>query len=207
MIKWKNITVGRDTPLEAAISTLDEGAQRIVLVIDDDERLQGTLTDGDVRRALLRHMPLTTPVSKVMCATPQVAKLEWPREKILSIMERGRLLHMPVLDHEGRLVGLETIDELIHKKSINNPVFLMAGGFGKRLYPLTQECPKPMLKIGDKPILGLILQSLVDAGFHRFYISTHYLPETIQKYFGDGSKWNVSIQYVHEELPLGTGGA
>lgn len=83
----------------------------------------------------------------------------------------------------------------------------MAGGFGKRLYPLTQDCPKPMLKVGGKPILELILQSLVDAGFHRFYISTHYLPEMIREHFGDGSKWKVSIQYVHEDEPLGTGGA
>lgn len=207
MNKWKHITVRKETPLEAAISTLDKGGQRIVLVIDDEERLQGTLTDGDVRRALLRHLPLTTQVSEVMCATPKVAQLEWSRERILSIMESGRLLHMPVLDHVGRVVGLETLDELLHNKRIDNPVFLMAGGFGKRLYPLTQDCPKPMLKVGDKPILELILQSLADVGFHHFYISTHYLPEIIRDYFGDGSKWNVSIQYVHEESPLGTGGA
>jgi dTDP-glucose pyrophosphorylase len=207
MNEWKRIAVRKDVPLEAAIATLDEGGQRIVLVIDDDERLQGTLTDGDVRRALLQHQPLTTPVGEVMCATPQVAELQWSREKILSVMESTRLLHLPVVDPAGRVVGLETLHELLDKKRIDNPVFLMAGGFGKRLYPLTQDCPKPMLKVGDKPILELILQSLADAGFHQFYISTHYLPEMIRTHFGDGSKWNVSIQYVHEEAPLGTGGA
>jgi dTDP-glucose pyrophosphorylase len=207
MNQWKRIAVRKDTPLEAAIATLDEGGQRIVLVVDDDERLQGTLTDGDVRRALLRHQPLTTPVGEVMCATPQMAELQWSREKILSVMESTRLLHLPVVDPAGRVVGLETLHELLDKKRIDNPVFLMAGGFGKRLYPLTQDCPKPMLKVGDKPILELILQSLADAGFHRFYISTHYLPEMIRDHFGDGSKWNVSIRYVHEETPLGTGGA
>ncbi|MDT7520067.1 nucleotidyltransferase family protein [Rhodoferax sp. TBRC 17660] len=207
MNQWKRIAVPKDTPLETAIATLDEGGQRIVLVVDDDERLQGTLTDGDVRRALLRHQPLTTPVGEVMCIRPQVAQLQWSREKILSVMESTRLLHLPVVDAVGRVVGLETLHELLDKKPIDNPVFLMAGGFGKRLYPLTQDCPKPMLKVGDKPILELILQSLADVGFHRFYISTHYLPEMIRDYFGDGSRWGVSIQYVHEDVPLGTGGA
>ncbi|CAM8659580.1 GCD1 Nucleoside-diphosphate-sugar pyrophosphorylase involved in lipopolysaccharide biosynthesis/translation initiation factor 2B, gamma/epsilon subunits (eIF-2Bgamma/eIF-2Bepsilon) [Comamonadaceae bacterium] len=207
MNQWKRIAVPKDTPLETAIATLDEGGQRIVLVVDDDERLQGTLTDGDVRRALLRHQPLTTPVGEVMCIRPQVAQLQWSREKILSVMESTRLLHLPVVDAVGRVVGLETLHELLDKKPIDNPVFLMAGGFGKRLYPLTQDCPKPMLKVGDKPILELILQSLADVGFHRFYISTHYLPEMIRDYFCDGSRWGVSIQYVHEDVPLGTGGA
>lgn len=207
MTNWKRIAVRKDVPLEAAIATLDRGGQRIVLIVGDDERLQGTLTDGDVRRALLRRQPMTTPVGEVMCATPQVAELEWSRDKILSVMESTRLLQLPVVDAAGRVVRLETLHELLDKKPIDNPVFLMAGGFGKRLYPLTQDCPKPMLKVGDKPILELILQSLVDAGFHRFYISTHYLPEMIREHFGDGGKWNVSIQYVHEDQPLGTGGA
>jgi dTDP-glucose pyrophosphorylase len=207
MTDWKQITVSRATPLETAIATLDKGGQRIVLVIDDEERLLGTLTDGDVRRALLRHLPMSTPVSDVMCATPQVAELHWSREQILALMESTRLLQLPVVDPSGRVVGLETLHELLDKKRVDNPVFLMAGGFGKRLHPLTQDCPKPMLKVGNKPILELILQSFADAGFHRFYISTHYLPDTIVNHFGDGSKWNVSIQYVHEDEPLGTGGA
>lgn len=207
MNQWKRIAVSSDTSLETAIVTLDRGGQRIVLVVDDEERLQGTLTDGDVRRALLRRQPMTTPVSEVMCVTPQVAELQWSREKILSMMESMRLLQLPVVDPSGRVVGLETLHELLDKERVDNPVFLMAGGFGKRLFPLTQDCPKPMLKVGDKPILELILQSLADAGFHRFYISTHYLPEMIRDHFGDGSKWNVSIQYIHEDEPLGTGGA
>ena len=207
MIQWKKIAVRKDIQLETAVEALDKGGQRIVLVVDADEKLLGTLTDGDVRRALLRHQPMSTPVSEVMCTTPQVAELQWSREKILSVMESTRLLQLPVVDPTGRVVGLETLHELLDKKKIDNPVFLMAGGFGKRLHPLTQDCPKPMLKVGDKPILELILQSLADVGFHRFYISTHYLPEMIRDHFGDGSKWNVSIQYIHEDEPLGTGGA
>lgn len=207
MTDWKKIAVPKDTPLEAAIAILDKGAKRIVLVVDDNERLLGTLTDGDVRRSLLRHQPLTIPVCDAMCTTPHVAELHWSREKILAVMESTRLLQLPVIDPNGCVVGLETLHDLLDVRKVDNPVFLMAGGFGKRLYPLTQDCPKPMLKVGDKPILELILQSLVDAGFHRFYISTHYLPEIIRDHFGDGRKWNVNIQYVHEDEPLGTGGA
>lgn len=207
MKNWKTVAVRPDTPLETAIATLDTGGLRIVIVTDDNDGLLGTVTDGDVRRALLRRQSMTTPVSKIMCATPQVAEVHWTREKTLSVMESTRLLQLPVVDPQRRVVGIETLHEMLDRKRIDNPVFLMAGGFGKRLYPLTQDCPKPMLKVGDKPILELILQGFADAGFHRFYISTHYLPEVIREHFGDGSRWNVSIQYVHEDSPLGTGGA
>ena len=207
MKNWRTVAVPPNTPLEAAIGVLDKGGVGIVLVTDADDVLCGTITDGDVRRALLRHKPMNTPVSDIMCATPQVADLNLSREKLLSLMDSTRLLQLPVVDAARRVVRIETLHDMLARKRLDNPVFLMAGGFGKRLHPLTQDCPKPMLKVGDKPILELILQSFVDAGFHRFYISTHYLPEVIRDHFGDGSRWDVSIRYVHEEEPLGTGGA
>lgn len=207
MKNWKTVAVLPQTPLEKAIISLDKGGLGIVLVTDADDMLLGTMTDGDVRRALLRHQTMATPVSEIMCTTPQVAELHWPREKLLSIMESTRILQLPLVDLGRRVVGIETLHNILGHKKLENPVFLMAGGFGKRLYPLTQDCPKPMLKVGNKPILELILQSFADAGFHRFYISTHYLPEVIRDHFGDGSRWDVSIQYIHEVEPLGTGGA
>ena len=207
MKNWKTVAVLPDTPLETAIAALDKGALGIVLVTDPDDVLCGTLTDGDVRRALLRHKTMDTPVSEIMCAIPQVADLDWSREKLLAAMESSRLLQLPVVDAARRVVGIETLHDMLGRRRLDNPVFLMAGGLGKRLYPLTQDCPKPMLKVGDKPILELILQGFADAGFHRVYISTHYLPEVIRDHFGDGRRWNVSIQYVHEDAPLGTGGA
>lgn len=207
MKNWKTVAIPPNTPLEEAICVLDKGGLGIVLVTDTDDILLGTMTDGDVRRALLRHQTMVTPVTEIMCATPQVAELHWSREKLLSVMESTRLLQLPVVDAGRRIVGIETLHDMLYRKRLDNPVFLMAGGFGKRLHPLTQDCPKPMLKVGDKPILELILQNFADAGFHRFYISTHYLSEIIRDHFGDGSRWNVSIQYVHEDEPLGTGGA
>lgn len=207
MNQWESILISPDTPLEEAISTLDRGALRIAIVADEQRRLLGTLTDGDVRRALLKHLPMKIPVREVMCATPQTAQPDWSRERVLAVMERIQLLQLPVVDADGCVVGLETLHGLLEKPLLNNSVFLMAGGFGTRLHPLTHDCPKPLLKVGDKPILELILESFIKEGFHRFYISTHYLPEMIRAHFGDGKRWGVSIRYVHEEIPLGTGGA
>ncbi|MDX1754697.1 MAG: nucleotidyltransferase family protein [Marinobacter sp.] len=207
MKDWHSVLVSPNTSLNEAIATLDKGALRIVLVVDKQNKLLGTLTDGDVRRALMAKASLDKPVAEVMCDQPQVARSEWTRDRILSVMERSELLQLPVVDENGCLVGLETLHGLLERNTINNPVFLMAGGFGTRLRPLTYECPKPMLKVGEKPILELILESFVASGFHRFFISTHYLPDQIRDYFGDGQRWGVSIQYVHEDEPLGTGGA
>jgi dTDP-glucose pyrophosphorylase len=207
MKPWQQVLVAPDATIENAVATLDKGALRIVLVVDAERRLLGTLTDGDVRRALLRRVSLDHPVSEVMCATPKVAQPGWSRTQVLALMESSQVLHLPVVDDAGRVVGLETLDGLLQAPRRDNPVFLMAGGFGKRLHPMTQSMPKPLLKVGKKPLLELILDGFVAAGFHRFFISVHYMPELIREHFGDGSRWGVDIRYIHEELPLGTGGA
>jgi dTDP-glucose pyrophosphorylase len=207
MKPWRKALVNNDVTLEQAIEVLDKAALRIALVVDEKGKLLGTLTDGDVRRALLKHLPLETPVNQVMNDQPKTAEQAWTESRILAVMERHELLQLPLIDADRRVVGLANLHDILNKHRHDNPVFLMAGGFGTRLRPLTNNCPKPMLKVGDKPILEQILLNFVEAGFHRFYISTHYMPEVIRDYFGDGQKWGVSIQYVHEETPLGTGGA
>lgn len=207
MTNWETLLIRPETTMDAAIAILDQGGQRIVLVVDADLHLLGTVTDGDIRSALIKRMPMELPVDQIMCKKPKTAHVDWSRELILSTMEKYQLLQIPVVDTEGRLVGLETLHDILKKRHRDNPVFLIAGGLGTRLHPLTQDCPKPLLKVGDKPILELILERFIDAGFHRFFISTHYMPEMIQAYFGDGSRWGVTIRYVHEALPLGTAGA
>ncbi|MHC8355016.1 nucleotidyltransferase family protein [Pseudomonas sp. LB3P81] len=207
MKQWQLTLISPDSSMEEAIATLDRVAVRIVMIVDEERRLLGTLTDGDVRRALLMQRPLNTPVRDVMCTTPRTATKDWSKERVLSVMERYQLLQLPLLDHDQRVIGLETLHDLLKKQLKDNPVFLMAGGFGTRLRPLTHNCPKPLLKVGDKPILELILENFISSGFHRFFISTHYMPEMIREHFGDGSRWGVSIRYIHEEEPLGTGGA
>ncbi len=207
MKSWRNALVTPHVTLEQAIEVLDKAALRVVLVVDENEHLLGTLTDGDVRRALLKHLPLDVPVAQAMNANPKIAGQDWGRAKVLAVMEEFQVLQLPRVDTSGRLIGLDNLHDLLIQHRHDNPVFLMAGGFGTRLKPLTNNCPKPMLKVGDKPILEQILLNFVNAGFHRFYISTHYMPEVIRDHFGDGSQWGISIQYVHEDTPLGTGGA
>lgn len=207
MKEWRNAIVGPEGTLEHAIEVLDQAALRIALIADEQGILLGTLTDGDVRRALLRHLSLETPVHEVMNSSPKTAGDDWTESRILAVMEQYEVLQLPLVDSDQKIIGLANLHDLLNKHRHDNPVFLMAGGFGTRLQPLTNNCPKPMLKVGDKPILEQILQNFVDAGFHRFFISTHYMPEIIRDYFGSGEKWGVSITYIHEDEPLGTGGA
>ena len=203
---WKNILVSPLTSIQEVLRTIDKEALQLALVVDASNRLLGTVTDGDIRRALINNVTLFQSVSEVMNATPTTVEVDTPRSKVLELMNTKQLHSIPVVDKDV-VVGLETYKSITQRNKYNNPVFLMAGGFGTRLKPLTDNCPKPLLKVGDKPILETVLLRFIKAGFHQFYISTHYLPEMIEEYFGSGEKWGVSIRYVHEKSPLGTGGA
>ncbi len=203
---WQDILIKPEQPILEALQIIDRGSLRTALVVDNEFHLLGVVTDGDVRRGLLKSLSLSSPVSSVMNTQPLTAKLGTPRKELVKYMEEKQLLAIPLLDGE-KVAGLETLQRVGQQSKYQNPVFLMAGGFGTRLRPLTDNCPKPLLKVGDKPILEILLDSFIRAGFVNFYISTHYLPEMIRSHFGDGSKWNVKITYVHEEIPLGTGGA
>jgi len=204
---WKKIILKQAATMREAIDVLNIEALRIVLVVDSDERLVGTITDGDIRRALLKHSPMDTNLSELMNTEPTIANETDRRDQLLQRMHTLDLMQIPVVDKDGRVIGLETLQHLLEKKRYDNPVFLMAGGFGTRLRPLTEHTPKPMLNVGTKPILETILNQFIDAGFYNFFISTHYKAEIVHAHFGDGSEWNVSIQYVHEKEPLGTAGA
>lgn len=207
MTSWESILISPNLPLQAVIGVLDRGGLQIAVVVDGQQRILGTVTDGDVRRALIRQVTLEAPVSEVMNPHPRTAPAGSTREDVLQIMERHQVSQIPVVDADNSIVGIETLHGLLHGRRRDNAVFLMAGGFGKRLQPLTENCPKPLLNVGDKSILEIIIENFVDAGFHRFFISTHYRPEMIRERIGDGSRWNIDVQYVHEEEPLGTGGA
>ncbi|WP_392344247.1 nucleotidyltransferase family protein [Pseudoalteromonas prydzensis] len=203
---WKNILVSPKHNIQQVLKVIDDEALQLALVVDDSGRLLGTVTDGDIRRALLNSLPLTTSISEIMFKKPTVGLRDFSQEKILELMKTKQLNAIPILEN-GKVVGLETLNSFSQKAKYDNPIFLMAGGFGTRLKPLTDNCPKPLLKVGDKPILETLLLQFIKSGFHNFYISTHYLPEMIREHFGDGKKWNVNIIYVHEDAPLGTGGA
>lgn len=202
---WKKTILKPCDSIKDALKIIDAEALRIALVVDENMSLLGVVTDGDIRRGLLQNASLDSFVSNVMNKSPITAEVGTLRKDLVKIMASKSLLAIPLVD-SGRVVGLETLQRFAGRR-YDNPVFVMAGGFGTRLRPLTDNCPKPMLKVGDKPILEIVLNSFIKAGFVNFYISTHYLPDMIRQYFGDGARWNVNISYVHEEIPLGTGGA
>ena len=204
--KWRKILINPEQPIRDVLELIDSESLRIALVVDDNLRLLGVVTDGDIRRGLLRNLTLASSVSEVMNTNAFTANLGTARKELIKIMEKENLLAIPLVD-DGIVCGLETLQRVGAFSKYQNPVFLMAGGFGTRLKPLTDNCPKPMLMVGDKPILEIMLNRFIDAGFVNFYISTHYLPEMIREHFGDGARWNINISYVHEETPLGTGGA
>lgn len=206
--RWQNVLVRPEQPIYDALKVIDQEALRIALVVDENKKLLGTVTDGDVRRGILKNIPFNAPVSDVMNRKPHTALNSSLRNESFALMEKLNILALPIVDETGYVIDLMLINSKSSKpERYQNPVFIMAGGFGKRLRPLTDNCPKPMLKIGNKPILETLILNFKKAGFDNFYISTHYLPEVIRAYFGSGEKHNVSITYVHEESPLGTGGA
>lgn len=207
MSSWHSVLINPDLPLQAAISVLDRGGLQIAVVVDAQRCILGTVTDGDVRRALIRQIGLDAPIAEVMARQPRVAPAGATKEHVLQLMDQHKVSQIPLVDIEGRIVGIETLHGLLHGKRRDNAVFLMAGGFGSRLQPLTDNCPKPLLNLGDKSIIEIIIENFVRVGFNRFFISTHYLPEMIRHHIGDGSRWGVSVQYVEEKEPLGTGGA
>lgn len=187
------------------LQILDAAALRIVLVCNDEMKLLGVVTDGDVRRALIRGFNLEVSVQSIMNPAPITVGSSLSKNEAIDLMQRKGILAIPITEND-KLMGLQTLQKQ-GKELYENPVFIMAGGFGTRLRPLTDDTPKPMLKVGGKPILETLIERFKQAGFVNFYISTHYLPEKIRDYFSNGTALGVNITYVHEDAPLGTGGA
>lgn len=205
--KWKEVLVTLEMPIRDVIENLDKSGLQIILVIDQDNKLLGTVTDGDIRRGILKGISLESAVSHIMNAHPNVADENESNENILAMMKIKGFHHMPLVNRKGQVVGLNTLDELIHSNEKKNSVVLMAGGLGSRLRSLTANCPKPMLKVGNKPLLETILENFIDHGFRNFYISVNYMAEIVKDYFGDGSRWGIKISYLEEDQKLGTAGA
>ena len=207
MPDWRELLLSPNDSLDRAIKVLHEGGRRIALVSGENDRLLGTITDGDIRRALISQSTVKSPVSLIMNCNPVTVDDKVENKEILSLMSSQGFLHMPIVNKDGILCGLETLEHLIKSPKHDNPVFLMAGGFGTRLRPLTESTPKPLLKVGLKPILEMIIEQFISCGFHNFYISTHFKSEQIRDYFKTGEAYGVSIKYVHEDNPLGTAGS
>ena len=206
MSNWRDALVSSSTSLRQTIEAITKGNLQIALVVDADGKLLGTVTDGDVRKAILAGKDLTITAGEAMRGQPVTSAAKTPRNAILKLMREKRIHQMPLLDDENRVVDVLTVDDLIGAHQKPNAVVIMAGGLGTRLYPLTEETPKPMLKVGGKPILETIVQSFIDQGFTNFFVSLNYKAEVISNYFCDGSQLGAKISYLHEKSRLGTAG-
>ena len=210
----EQLCVRRETSLREAITQIDRNRLGIVLVIDDAGRLAGTVTDGDVRRAMLANPDLGQPVSVVLArkagtkyANPITAAITSDRETWRQIMTEQNILHLPLVDDAQRVAGLTTLVEFVPHQDAPIQALIMAGGEGTRLRPLTETIPKPMLPVGDRPLMEIVIEQLRDAGITQVNIAMRHLTEKISGHFGDGQKFGVALSYVTEDRPLGTAGA
>jgi len=207
MKQIKEILISPNVTLYQAVEAIDTGSLQVLLVVNELGQLCGSVTDGDIRRSILKGKNMDTPVSEIMNSEPVVATAGTTREAVHLLMKANEIHCVPVVDDQGRVIGLETETRLIRAGVEETWVVLMAGGLGMRLRPLTEEIPKPMLPINGKPILEGIIERFLEQGFQKFFISVNYKAEMIRDYFGDGSKWGADISYLSEDKRLGTAGA
>ena len=205
--KIEGCLIGPNATVNEAVATIDRGRRQVALVVDETQYLLGTVTDGDIRRGLVSGIALDAPVSEVMQRNPIVITCVEGVEKARIIMREKTLMQVPIVDDDGRLVDLVTINDGVGSANFDIPVILMAGGLGRRLRPLTDQLPKPMLRVGDRPLLENIIRNFLKQGFNRFTLSLNYQAEIIKNHFGDGQKINCEIDYIHETERMGTAGA
>jgi len=214
MSKIEDVLASPESSIREVIECIDRNGKGIALIVDNNRNLIGTIADGDVRRGVLAGISLEAPASellKIKCNSPYekpiTAKVGIKKSDQLELMQERAIRQLPLLDDEGRVVDLATLDDLMPEKVMPLQAVIMAGGYGKRLRPLTENTPKPMLPVGNRPLMEHIVTQLSKAGIKRLNITTHYKPEKITEYFGDGHAFGVDISYVPEDKPLGTAGA
>jgi dTDP-glucose pyrophosphorylase len=207
MKSWEHVLVRPADTLREALIRIDEAGTQIALVVDENRRLLGTLSDGDVRRGLIRGLTLKDRVEQAMHSKPATLRAGQSRKESLSLMKRLGLHQIPIVTAEGVVTGLEIVDDFFVPVVRDNWVVIMAGGLGTRLRELTQSVPKPMLRVGDRPLLETILRTYIDQGFRRFYLAVNYKAEIIENHFRDGSALGADIRYLRETKRMGTAGA
>lgn len=203
---FASLFVSDEASLRDAIAALERNHQGVIIVADAQRKAAGLLTDGDVRRLVLRNISLDEPARDHVNANFLFWPVDAPREAAFAVLRQRHIRHLPVLDAGGQVMDIILLDQVSFQR-FDNEVVIMAGGLGTRLRPYTEDCPKPMLEVGGKPMLEHILENLVSQGFSRFWICLNYLGDVISNHFGDGKRWGAEIRYVREERRLGTAGA
>jgi dTDP-glucose pyrophosphorylase len=207
MIDISKILLRTSSTIEDALNIINLGAVRIALVVDADGKLLGTLSDGDIRRGLLRKVKLNDTIKDAFSKNPATANIIDTRERLLQLCLKNGIGQLPIVDNSHRVVDLFLVDSEFYKKNYENQVVLMVGGLGMRLRPLTDNTPKPMLHVGGRPILQTIVKGFVDSGFTNITMCLGYKSNVIQNYFEDGSDFGANIDYIVEEKRMGTAGA
>lgn len=204
---WRKAILTSDVSIEQVVRNLDQVAIRLVMIVNDTGELLGTISDGDIRRALLRGLSMNSPIETVIHRNPLVVPEAVKHELVLQLMTANKVQQIPVIDDQRRVVGLHLWDEINAIKDRPNSMVIMAGGLGTRLRPRTERCPKPLLPVGGRPMLEHIIERAKGEGFGHFILALGYLGQMIEDYFEDGSRWQVRIEYLREKTPLGTAGA
>jgi dTDP-glucose pyrophosphorylase len=204
---WRRVILPASASVQDVIQTLNDVAIKIVLVCDATGVLHGTISDGDVRRGLLRGLTLSSPITDIIRRNPLVVPEGMNRELVLQMMTANKIQQIPVVDIKGCVVGIHIWGDMAVPAARPNLMVIMAGGRGTRLRPQTEFCPKPMLPVGGKPILEHILERAKAQGFTNFAFAIHYLGHMVEDYFGNGERFGVRIDYLREQAPLGTAGA
>ena len=190
-----------------AMAAVDRGAARIALAVDTEGRLTGVVTDGDLRRALLGGTELTDPVAPVLTRRYLSVTADDGRAAALELMRARRIDAVPVIDRDGRPVGLHLLQQFLEPVTRTNWAVIMAGGRGVRLRPMTDDLPKPMLSVAGRPIIERLVLHLVGFGLKRIFVSVNYLGDVIEEHLGDGSRLGARVEYLREDEALGTAGA
>ena len=204
---WRDSIVKINTPIKIAIERLNKVGIKIALVLDENFRLLGTISDGDFRRGMLSGLTLEDTVEKIMNKNPRTVNEGTSRLEILKLMNDTKILQIPLVDRNNFVIGLHLWDDISVQAKYSNIMVIMAGGKGSRLHPQTENRPKPMLLVAGIPILEHIIKRARSQGFNHFIIAINYLGQIIEDYFKDGQKFGVKIDYLHEDTPLGTAGA
>jgi dTDP-glucose pyrophosphorylase/predicted transcriptional regulator len=207
MKKINKIKISKNSTIREALKAISQDSLRIAVVVDKKDKLVGTLTDGDIRRGLLKGLSMESSVDSIVSKNPVVVKKKDSEKDILKIAIAKKIYQIPVINNSGKIVGIYTLDEFIVPKKKLNKIIIMAGGKGTRLRPLTKNVPKPMLKIGNKPILLTIVEKFKESGYKNFIMCVNYKSKIIEDYFGDGKKFGVKIEYIREKKRMGTAGA
>jgi dTDP-glucose pyrophosphorylase len=204
---WRQAIIPAKSTIQDVILNLDQVAIKIVLVINDEGELEGTISDGDIRRGLLKRLTLNSKIESVIHRNALVVPPDMRTEMVMQLMIANKIQQIPVVDEHHHVVGLHLWDEITTPPKRTNMMVIMAGGKGTRLMPHTQDCPKPMVLVSGKPMLEHIIERAKLEGFTHFVLAIYYLGHMIENYFGNGEHLDVQIDYLREKSPLGTAGA